>query len=291
MRLKSIIILVLLIAGVNSTFARRYNPYGTDWAFGVHFGGTAFFGDLRAESSGFNNSPFSKYFYQDVRLMGGVTLDKWFGPYIGMTGNIQFGKIQGTKETSHAYFEANLFEYNLSAMVNLSNVFFGVDTRRNAFMYYSLGIGMSESRTWKYHIETEQLIGTNGFGKPRSEGGSYVPMTETIVVTGLGVKVFIGRGLTLSFEGNVHIINSDKLDATPNDNSSFIAGLEGYVYYNIGLQYNFGFNGRYSTIRYRHRSRYNSGKGRMVEINTRKRSKHRRKQFKRRRRSFKFKRR
>ena len=79
MRLKSIIILVLLIAGVNSTFARRYNPYGTDWAFGVHFGGTAFFGDLRAESSGFNNSPFSKYFYQDVRLMGGVTLDKWFG--------------------------------------------------------------------------------------------------------------------------------------------------------------------------------------------------------------------
>ena len=286
----TLLLIIVLLSSLDSS-AKKYNPYGTDWAFGFHFGGTAFFGDMRAESGGLNSTPFSKYFYKDVRLMGGVVLDKWFGPYVGMSGNIQYGKIQGTKETSSAWFEANVFEYNLSVMANISNIFFGIDRRRRHFVYYNVGMGMTESRSWKYNIHTGQVIGTNGNGKPRTEGGAVRPMTEAVVTSALGVKLFVGYGITLSMEGSVHVINSDKLDATPNDNSSFIAGLEGYTLFNIGMQYNFGYNGRYASIRYRHRSRYDGGRGGMSEINPRKYNKHRRKIFKKRRRKFKFKRR
>lgn len=291
MKLKLTLLLIIVITSISTIQAKRYNPYGTDWAFGIHFGGTAFFGDMRGESSAINNTPFSKYFYQDVRIMGGITLNKWFNPYIGVIGNMQYGQIQGTKETSHAWFEANVFEYNLSLMVNLSNSFFGITSRRNSLIYYTLGLGLSESRSWKYSIPNDIIIGTNGNGKPKTTGGKVRPMTENVAVTGIGVRFFIGNGLTLSFEGNVHIIDSDKIDATPNKNTSYIAGIEGYSLFNVGLQYNFGFNGRSSSIRYHRKSRYNSGKGSFVEINPRKKFKAGKKLFKKKRRSFKFKRR
>ncbi len=292
MRLLRIYLLfALVILSIFSVEAKRYNPYGTDWAFGIYGGGTSFFGDLRAESGGLNSTPFSKYFYQDMRTMGGINLEKWFGPYVGVIGNVQYGHIQGTKETSHAWFEAWLFEYNLNISANLSNIILDLDQRRHWMVYTSIGIGMSESRSWKYSTITNKVIGTNGFGKPKKKGGPYIPMTETIGNYALGAKFYIGGNLTLNIEGSIHIINSDKLDATTNDNSSFISGIEGYNLYSIGLQYHFGFNGYHISNRYKHRARYNGGRTGFVHINSRKTGRRNRRIFKRGRRRFKFKRR
>ncbi len=288
MKLRILLTLLFTFLLLSNVEAKKYNPYGTDWAIGFHFGGTAFFGDIKGTSS---NTPFSKYFYTDARMMGGVNLEKWFGPYFGIVGNMQYGKVQGSKETSDAWFEANLFEYNLSAIVNLSNLILDIDRRRHWMIYTGFGIGMSESRTWKYRISSDQLIGTNGFGKPKSDGGKYVPMTEAMGLWSLGGKFFIGSNLSLNFEGSMHIINSDKLDATTNDNSSFIAGIEGYNYFTVGMQYWFGWNGYHITNRYKHRARYNGGKSGYVKINSRKQGKARRKIFKRKKKNYKIRRR
>ena len=271
--------------------AKKYNPYGTDWAIGVHFGGTSFFGDLRSASGGLNSTPFSKYFYKDMRLMGGFSLEKWFGAYMGMDASIQYGKLQGTKETSDAWFETNILEYNMSVTANLSNIFMGVSRRRHWMVYTSIGMGMTESRTWKYQISSNKLIGTNGFGKPRKEGGAFKPMTETIIPFALGGKLFIGSNLSINIEGSFHTIYSDKLDATPNDNSSFIAGIEGYTYYSIGMQYWFGLNGYHISNQYRGRSRYNGGRSGYVKINSRKTSRRNNRIFRKGRKRFKFTRR
>jgi hypothetical protein len=270
MRSKKLLLVLVTFTFFVSLQAKRYNPYGSDWAFGFHFGGTSFFGDLRAESGGLNSTPFSKYFYEDMRPMGGIVIDKWFNAYIGITGNMQFGRLQGTKASSSAYFIANIFEYNLSANVNLSNIIFGADRRRHFLIYSTLGIGMTESRTLKYQIGTEKQIGSNGFGKPKTEGGKYISMTETILPMALGMKIFVGNNLSINLEGSVHLINSDKLDATANDNTSYIAGIEGYTYYSIGLQYWFGFNGYHISNHYNQRSRYNGGRSGYVQINPRK---------------------
>ncbi len=291
MKLRVLLLSTVLLFFFSKVEAKRYNPYGTDWAVGFHLGGTSFFGDLRAESGGLNATPFSKYFYQDMQMMGGINLEKWFGPYVGLLGNIQYGYIQGTKETSSAWFEAWLFEYNLNITSNLTNIILGIDRRRHWMAYTSLGIGMSNSRSWKYSTTTGKLIGTNGFGVPKTEGGPFIPMTETIGNIAFGAKFYIGGNLSINLEGSMHVINSDKLDATPNDNSSYFAGIEGYNYYNIGLQYHFGFNGYHITNRYKHKARYNGGRSGYVRINSRKTGRKNRKIFKKGRKRFKFTRR
>lgn len=291
MKLRMLLLSTFVILGISNIDAKRYNPYGTDWAMGFYIGGTSFFGDLRAESGGLNSTPFSKYFYQDMRAMGGINLEKWFGPYVGIIGNVQYGYIQGTKETSSAYFEAWLFEYNLNVTANITNIILDIDRRRHWMAYTSVGIGMSESRTWKYSTVTGKQIGSNGFGTPKTEGDPFIPMTEPIGNMALGFKFYVGGNLSINIEGSMHIINSDKLDATPNDNSSFFASIEGYNFYSIGLQYHFGFNGYHITNRYKHRARYNGGRSGYVKINSRKTGRKNHKIFKKGKRRFKFTRR
>jgi len=283
MKLKRILLLLLISIISLSIQAKRYNPYDASWALGFHVGGTAFFGDLRTNSHSIYSTPFSKYFYDDMRFMGGVVLDKWFGPNIGLSGAAQYGELQGTEVSSNAWFMAKIFEYNLTVKFNLSNMIFGVSQRRGWMWYTGIGMGMTESRTWKKSISSEKLIGTNGFGSPKTEGGDYVPMTETVAIWDMGFKFFVGGNMSINVEGSIHPINTNKLDATKNDNPTFIRGLEGYTYWNFGLQYWFG-NGDYHSKK-KHKARYGS---RMHIGSSKKRRKN---SFKRHRRRFKLKRR
>ncbi len=255
-----IVLMLCLALPVGNVKATNSTHLYESWAFGLHFGGTSFFGDLADYSGGLNNTPFSKYFYKDMKTMGGITLEKWFGPYFAARGFMGYGNLQGTKETSDAWFEAHIFNYNLQALVDLTNLFFGMDRRRIVGVYFYTGIGFTESRTWKYRISDGKLIGTNGFGKPRKEGGKYVPMTETIIPLGLIVNVYLGNKISLFFDGSFNPINTDKLDATPNKNSSYIAGLEGYNYFALGMNMWFGAGGTHHRY-HRGGARYSSRRG------------------------------
>ena len=273
-----------------SSQAKRYNPYGAGWAIGFHVGGTAFFGDLRTNSHSIYSTPFSKYFYEDMKYMGGAALDKWFGPNLGITFEAQYGELQGTKASSDAYFNTKILEYNFTFKLNLSNIILGVDQRRNWLWYTGFGMGLTESRTWKYRISTGQLIGTNGFGtkgffETNTERGKYVPMTETVAIWNMGFKFFIGGNMTLNLEGSVHPINTNKLDATKNENSTWVRSLEGYTYWSIGLQYWFGEGDYHTKSKYKHKARYGS---RMHISKPKRRG---RASYRRHRRKFKFTRR
>jgi hypothetical protein len=285
MKLKYILLLFIISMSFSSVQAKRYNPYGASWAIGFHVGGTAFFGDLRTNSHSIYSTPFSKYFYDDMRFMGGIMLDKWFGPNIGISGTAQYGELQGTKIPSDAYFETKIFEYNITFKFNLTNLIFGTNQRRNWMWYTGIGMGMTESRTWKYRISTGKLIGTNGFGHPKTEGGAYQPMTETVAIWDMGFKMFVGGNISIGIEGSIHPMNTNKLDATQNENPTYFRSLEGYTYWNIGLQYWFGEGNTHTKSRYKHKARYGS---RMHIGKSRKRSKH---SFKKHRRRFKFSRR
>jgi len=145
---------------------------------------------------------------------------------------------------------------------------------------------MTESRTWKYRISTGKVIGTNGFGNPKTEGGKYIPMTETVVIMDMGFKIFVGANMSIGIEGSVHPINTNKLDATKNENPTFIRSTEGYTYWNISMQYWFGEGETHKKSKYKHKARY--GSKMHIGKTRRRRSSH---SFKRHRRKFKFSRR
>jgi len=132
------------------------------------------------------------------------------------------------------------------------------------------------------------LIGTNGFGKPRTPDGNYVPMTETVIPMGIGVSIFAGTKLSFYAEASFHPINTNKLDATPNVNFSLIAGLEGYNYFSIGMNFWFGAGGKMFR-RSRGGAHYSTRRG--TSINSRKIQRNTRAVFKRGRSRFRFKRR
>ncbi len=243
-----LLLLIFIVGNINHQEVRATNSTHLyeNWAIGLHFGGTSFFGDLSDHSGGFHSTPLSKFFYADMKTMGGVTLEKWLIPYFGVRGFMGYGKLQGTKESSSAWFKSNIFEYHIEALVDVTNLFFGINRKRIVSVVGFVGIGLTESRSWKYNMLDGKLIGTNGFGTPTKADGKYIPMTETVVPVGLIINIFATNKVSFYFESSFHPINTDKLDATPNENESFMSSVEGYTYFGVGMNIWFGTGGHRS---------------------------------------------
>ena len=117
----------------------------------MFIGSTTFHGDVSDKTNSFmNNTPFSKYFYQDRKFGGGVYVDKMFTPYWGVRGTLLYAKMKSTKESSKIYFEGDLFEYSISGLIDFSNIFLGVDKYRVWNFYGFIGVGFTETRSILY---------------------------------------------------------------------------------------------------------------------------------------------
>jgi len=264
--------------------------FSRGWKVGAGVGATKFYGDLTDNTNSFiKNSPFSKFFYQDRKFGYYFTLEKSINPYFGLRGMLFFGKVKSTQESTKQYFEANYFDYSLSLTMDFSTMVWGPDRSRNTVIYGFAGVGLSESRSWKYDMNTGNVIGTNGFGEPKREGGARRPMTETVFPIGLGLSLFSSEDFNLVTEAHLHMVATNKLDVTFVDG----ANIETVGLISVGFVYNFSISGFGS------RGGHQSFEGRsndpaLREFNKRKRvvmrTKYNRKSFKKRRR-FKYQRR
>lgn len=207
-----------------------------EWSASGYISTSNFYGDLTDKSNRFfSNTPFSKYFYQDRQAVFGFALEKKINIYFGIRGNISYGNVKSTKESVKQYFTAHVFEYNLMGTVDFTNIFMGYNRYRSWSIYGFLGIGFTESRTWKRSMLTDKIVGTNGFGIPKKEGGRYIPMTETVLPIGLGFKYQFVKEFSLNFEISLHPIRTDKLDATISDDT----WRDGYGLISVGATYHF----------------------------------------------------
>ena len=289
--LKILTICFFLVSISISTISSAQS-YGFDkgWRVGASIGITKFYGDLTDNTNSFlSNTPFSKFFYQDRKLGGSFIIEKSFNPYFGLRGMFFGGKLKSTQESSKQYFEANYFDYSLALTMDFSSMIWGPDNGRSIRFFGFAGIGLSESRTWKYDMNTGEIIATNGFGKPKNEGGARRPMTEMVYPIGLGLVLFAAEDFNLNIEGHLHIVSTNKLDATPVEGTNF--EMVGFV--SVGVVYNFSMSG------FGRRGGYRTFEGRsndpaLREFNKRKRvvmrTKYNKNSFKKRRR-FKHQRR
>ncbi len=281
--IKVVVIFVFLIfstyQGFSQWFLGRYN-----WAIGFGLNGSQFHGDISNRvNSAFYNTPFSKYYYEGRRPGFTFSLEKGVGPYFGVKGNMSYNKLSGNREAINQYFNTNLFEYSVTGTINFSNIFMGINRNRIPVFYCFFGIGFTESRTWKYSSIDDVLIGTNGFGNPKVEGGKFIPMTETVLPMGLGLKLVFNEEVALYAEASLHPINTDKLDATiSNDN-----WMEGYGNITVGLDYYFSFTKKSS---YRRHTASYSYRG-YSSVNKRSYAKKHKKVFKAGKKRLKYKRR
>lgn len=230
------LILIFLVVSLTDLSSQRRYFFTEQWNLGLGIGATSFYGDLTDKTNRLLvNSPFSKYFYQDRQAMAVMTLEKKINIYFGVRGHLSYGRIKSTQENTKQYFVANLFEYSLSGTIDFTNIFFGHDRYRKWTFYGHAGIGFTESRSWKYNMMTGKLVGTNGFGSPKREGGKYIPMTETVFPFGIGGRFQLNKYFSIWAEMALHPIKTDKLDATVDKK----IGVEAYGIMMVGVAYHF----------------------------------------------------
>ncbi len=247
MRSKTIIISILIFLGVYSINLRAQTVYGFDeaWNVSAYVGSSNFHGDLSDNTNSFmNNTPFSKYFYQDRRMGVGIYVDKMFTNVFGVRGILMYSSMKSTKESVKKYFTGDVYEYSLAAYVDLTNLFLGHDRHRLWDVYTFVGIGYSETRALAYNMKTGDVIGSTGYRIVKPGRGPQ-RMTEVVIPAGLGVKYKFTKSANVFVEFTRHFVHTNKLDAYPVEGTTF----ESLGLISLGLSYDFTLPAHWHTQR------------------------------------------
>ncbi len=223
--------------------AQGHYRFTRSWNTSFFVGTTNFHGDVSDQTNSFQNSnPFSKYFYQDRRFGFGIYLDKMFNPYFGVRGILMYAAMKGTKESEKIYFTGNFFEYSLSAVLDFTNMFQGIDKYRKYQIYGFIGIGFTETRSELYNLHTDSLIYKVGYHVPK-EGRGPERLTELTMPVGLGGRYKVGKQFSVFAEFTSHVVFSNKIDAYPVEGTNY----ESVGMINVGITYFFRLPNHWST--------------------------------------------
>jgi len=226
------------------SYAQHYIGFDDGWSFSGFVGSSNFHGDLTDKTNSFmNNTPFSKYFYQDRKLGGGIYVDKMFGQVMGVRGILLYSGMKSTKESEKIYFQGDMFEYSIAAYSNLSNLILGYSRRRPWDIYAYMGIGFSETRSIAYDMNTGDVVGSTGYKVFKN--GNFERMTEVVVPVGLGATYSFTKQANIFIEFTRHFVHTDRLDGFPVDGTT----VESLGLVNVGLTYNFRLPSHWQTQR------------------------------------------
>lgn len=228
-----------------STYSQHYIGFNNGWSISGFVGSSNFHGDISDKTNSFmNNTPFSKYFYQDRKLGGGIYVDKMFGQVMGVRGTLLYSQMKSTKESDKIYFQGDMFEYSIAAYSNLTNLFLGYSRRRSWDIYAFAGIGFSETRSKAYDMNTGAVVGSTGYKKSKY-GNGYQRMTEVVFPVGLGITYAFTKRSDVFLEFTRHFVYTNKLDAFPVDGTN----VESLGLVNLGLTYDFELPSHWRTQR------------------------------------------
>ncbi len=210
------------------------------WKLGAYVGATKFNGDLTDNANSFmNNTPFSSYFYQDRKAAGLFYIEKWITPFVGVRGMYFSGKIQSTKESMKQYFKGTFLDYSLNLTLDFAALIWGPDNGRNLGFYGFGGVGLSQSQSERYDMKTDQIIGTSGFGEPKTSGKPVQPLNSLVMPVGFGLSFFASQTVSVNMEFQLHFVKTNELDAYPVEGTNF----ERVGFISLGLVYNFDMSG------------------------------------------------
>jgi OmpA-OmpF porin, OOP family len=204
------------------------------WSVGVNGGVLLFYGDIRQ----YDFYPVTEY-NSEWRFGGGLTVNRSFNSFFSLQGQLLFGQLSGSRAIRRAgrtftstwpadvYFETNIFEYGVNAVINLSNLTLSQRSKPRKLSVYALaGLGLVTFDSEVKSLQTEFRFNKSG------------KTTETVVPVGLGVKYKINNKFDVGLETTFGNVNTDKLDATVVNGSA----SDKYSYSDVTLTYKFGEN-------------------------------------------------
>ncbi len=207
----------------------------------ANFGSLLFYGDIKQ----YDYYPVAK-FDNERSWGGGLSLTKTFNSYVGLQGQYIVGGLKGTKRNLASHFTANISEYSLSAVVNLSNVLFPEVKDRKLTFYGYGGIGIVSFRSQLLALGTDKFIAGYGYSDTdekvkktvENNDGTYYnkkKTNETVFPLALGLKYRINGKISVTLESSLRSVNTDKLDSY----KAIGSAKDKYGYTSLGISYKF----------------------------------------------------
>jgi len=225
---KSLSITVILMLFAIVTFAQAEKKveekmFYQYWEVNFNGGVTLFFGDVKQ----YKILPAKN----ELRMGAGFQLMRQLSPVFGVRGQMLYTQVSGVREEWDRYFQADLFEFNMNAKVNISNLISGYKKRR-VDVYATVGVGFINYNSQLVETSTDEIIREIGFGTGESFGGRSLNGIGTF---GAGFDIRISNNLSINLESANRIMNTDIFDG-------WVGGFkyDVYNYSSVGITYKFG---------------------------------------------------
>lgn len=229
---KVFLAMLLLLLTINIS-AQVFTP---KWSAGMHSGMLVFYGDIKTNEflpsvSGFN----------ELRFGVGIHANYHFNPMLAMRGSIIAGKLAGAKPEADEYFEANILDYTLQAMINLNGLFFYDYDITPLDVYFIIGYGLVDFRTIRRKLSDDSFIRAFGYNADGSKSDRktremVIPvgiMLQSNIENLLNLNNYLLSNIDLTLEFVLHNANTNKLDA----NLTVREVRDKYSYLALGLVY------------------------------------------------------
>ena len=193
------------------------------WEVNFNGGVTLFFGDVKQ----YKILPAEN----EIRMGAGFQLMSQLSPVFGVRGQMLYTQVSGVRKEWDRYFQADLFEFNMNAKVNISNLISGYK-KRLIDVYATVGVGFINYNSQLVETSTDSIIREIGFGNGESFGGRSLNGIGTL---GMGFDIRISDNLNINLESANRIMNTDIFDG-------WVGGFKYdiYNYTSVGLTYKFG---------------------------------------------------
>lgn len=200
------------------------------WFGGINTGMIQFYGDLSGNAyfpgssmKGKNNwfiNPRFGYMYNN---------------YIGVQISFLSGNIWSSHRTSGNYFHANVNDYMIEGLLNLTTIGSPKKVNKNISVFWSVGIGILQYRTVSYSKNGE-ILDYLGYDANLNKK----PMvTERLVSTGVSFRYKLSNKIDVGLNVNLRLPPTDKLDAIYKGNR-VLSEYDRYSYTGVELNYSIG---------------------------------------------------
>ncbi len=225
-----LIITFLLLIGGSSIAQRSFDTHKggmiwKHWYGQANMGLNLFYGDVSS-----HDQDLFKKISEESAFGYSITAGKWVTDWGGAEITFSRGKLQGS--TSGLQFENDYNQFIIQGIFNFTQLLFPGNEQTPFYVYGKVGYGQIDFNSVLRSSATLDTIKMQG--KETSHGKR---VSEWVLPLTIGGAINIDENFSIVMDGNLFLVNSDKLDAkfgkSGDDDNDF------YVNFSVGLRYTF----------------------------------------------------
>jgi hypothetical protein len=181
-----------------------YDAYKPHWIVSVGGGPSVAYTDVKQKAFLPVSIPKNEW-----KFNANLVLNREIHPLLKVRGQLIYSALSGVNEQMDKYFNTELYETNLTASVNLKNIF--IPYNRNQLFYFSAftGFGLCFFNTDLHRLSDDYLISLRGHGAGSGIGGRAL---EGLFIFGFEVEYKLNYNWGIWFEASDRWMKSDQLD-------------------------------------------------------------------------------